>query len=101
MNGPADALVRMRINRRVKTEANGAWMRSELEKGEVNGRLSCPNERCGAAVGRYDWKGIRCACGGWVTPGLSLQRARVDEEVRRRPGTSSEHGGAGAGAMGV
>jgi dual specificity phosphatase 12 len=59
-------------------------MRSELEKGELNGRLNCPNERCGAAVGRYDWKGIRCACGGWVTPGLSLQRARVDEEVRRK-----------------
>ncbi|QPG98495.1 hypothetical protein C2857_007666 [Epichloe festucae Fl1] len=75
-----------------------SWMRSELERGELNGRLSCPNERCGAAVGRYDWKGIRCACGGWVTPGLSLQRARVDEEVRRRPGTSREHGGAGAGA---
>ncbi|GAB0133352.1 hypothetical protein EsDP_00001764 [Epichloe bromicola] len=75
-----------------------SWMRSELERGELNGRLSCPNERCGAAVGRYDWKGIRCACGGWVTPGLSLQRARVDAEVRRRPGTSSEHGGAGAGA---
>ncbi|KAK2592644.1 tyrosine protein phosphatase yvh1 [Conoideocrella luteorostrata] len=64
-----------------------SWMRSELEKGELNGRFSCPNERCGAAVGRYDWKGIRCACGGWVTPGLSLQRARVDEEARRKPGS--------------
>ena len=63
-----------------------SWMRTELERGELNGRLSCPNERCGAAVGRYDWKGIRCACGGWVTPGLSLQRARVDEEVRRKDG---------------
>lgn len=60
-----------------------SWMRGELEKGAISGRLSCPNERCGAGVGRYDWKGIRCACGGWVTPGLSLQRARVDEELRR------------------
>ncbi|PNY30068.1 Tyrosine-protein phosphatase YVH1 [Tolypocladium capitatum] len=63
-----------------------SWMRGELERGELSGRLACPNERCGAGVGRYDWKGIRCACGGWVTPGLSLQRARVDEEVRRRVG---------------
>lgn len=62
------------------------WMRSELEKGQLNGRLSCPNQRCCAAVGRYDWKGIRCACGGWVTPGLSLQRARVDEERKPRAG---------------
>ncbi|KAG5979368.1 hypothetical protein E4U55_005246 [Claviceps digitariae] len=77
-----------------------SWMRHELEKGQINGRLSCPNERCGAAVGRYDWKGIRCACGGWVTPGLSLQRARVDEEVRRKtkPGGSGHGRGAGGGA---
>lgn len=59
------------------------WMRPELEKGSLNGRLLCPNARCGAGVGRYDWKGFRCSCGAWVTPGLSLQRARVDEEVRR------------------
>ncbi|KAG5912795.1 hypothetical protein E4U42_001825, partial [Claviceps africana] len=77
-----------------------SWMRRELEKGQLHGRLGCPNERCGAAVGRYDWKGIRCACGGWVTPGLSLQRARVDEEVRRktRPGSGNPGRGAGAGA---
>ncbi|KAJ6440643.1 dual specificity phosphatase, subgroup, catalytic domain-containingprotein [Purpureocillium lavendulum] len=72
-----------------------SWMRGELERGELNGRLLCPNERCGAAVGRYDWKGIRCACGDWVTPGLSLQRARVDEEVKRAPGPLA---GAAAGA---
>ncbi|RDA89731.1 hypothetical protein CP533_6854 [Ophiocordyceps camponoti-saundersi (nom. inval.)] len=57
-----------------------SWMRGELERGRLDGRLVCPNERCGTVVGRYDWKGLRCACGGWVTPGLSLQRARVDEE---------------------
>ncbi|PHH71333.1 hypothetical protein CDD80_5352 [Ophiocordyceps camponoti-rufipedis] len=57
-----------------------SWMRTELEKGLLAGRLTCPNDRCGTVVGRYDWKGLRCACGGWVTPGLSLQRARVDEE---------------------
>lgn len=74
-----------------------SWMRSELEKGEINGRLSCPNQRCGAAVGRYDWKGIRCACGGWVIPGLSLQRARVDEEVRRKPGVAVGQGPGQAG----
>ncbi|PHH60702.1 hypothetical protein CDD81_1320 [Ophiocordyceps australis] len=55
-----------------------SWMRAELEKGQLKGRLACPNQRCGAAVGRYDWKGIRCACGAWITPGLSLQRAKVD-----------------------
>ncbi|KAJ0346265.1 hypothetical protein COL154_008423 [Colletotrichum chrysophilum] len=56
-----------------------SWMREELEKGALEGRLCCPNGKCGAAVGRYSWRGFRCSCGGWVTPGFSLQRARVDE----------------------
>ncbi|PFH58478.1 hypothetical protein XA68_13620 [Ophiocordyceps unilateralis] len=68
-----------------------SWMRGELERGQLGGRLVCPNERCGTVVGRYDWKGLRCACGGWVTPGLSLQRARVDEE-RSRTGEASKMG---------
>lgn len=56
-----------------------SWMRPELEQGTLNGRLNCPNGRCGAAVGRYDWKGFKCTCGAWLTPAFSLQRARVDE----------------------
>ncbi|KAF4122038.1 dual specificity phosphatase 12 [Geosmithia morbida] len=59
------------------------WMRPELEKGQLNGRLLCPNEKCAAAVGRYDWKGFKCSCAAWVTPAFSLQRARVDDVVAR------------------
>ncbi|KAK5989489.1 Tyrosine-protein phosphatase YVH1-like protein [Cladobotryum mycophilum] len=73
-----------------------SWMRTELEKGEMSGRLSCPHARCGAGVGRYDWKGFRCTCGEWVTPGFSLQRARVDEEVRRAAPAVMSGGGARA-----
>ncbi|TDZ58559.1 Tyrosine-protein phosphatase YVH1 [Colletotrichum trifolii] len=62
------------------------WMREELEKGTLEGRLSCPNAKCGAAVGRYSWRGFRCSCGGWVTPGFSLQRARVDEVAAKVTG---------------
>ncbi|KAL7943970.1 tyrosine protein phosphatase [Trichoderma barbatum] len=60
-----------------------SWMRAELEKGELSGRLSCPNPKCGAGVGRYDWKGFRCSCGSRQDPAFSLQKARVDEEVSR------------------
>lgn len=70
------------------------WMRGELEKGELNGRLLCPNARCGAGVGRYDWKGFKCSCGAWVTPAFSLQRGRVDDVVVR-----SAAGGGGAGGI--
>lgn len=58
-----------------------SWMRQELEKGELSGRLTCPNPRCGAGVGRYDWKGFKCSCDAWVTPAFSLQKARVDDVV--------------------
>ncbi|RBR26429.1 uncharacterized protein FIESC28_00723 [Fusarium coffeatum] len=65
-----------------------SWMRGVLEQGELNGRILCPNEKCGAGVGRYDWKGFRCSCGGWVTPAFSLQKARVDTEIKRPTGQS-------------
>ncbi|UKZ78563.1 hypothetical protein TrVFT333_006309 [Trichoderma virens FT-333] len=60
-----------------------SWMRAELEKGELSGRLSCPNTKCGAGVGRYDWKGFPCSCGSREDPAFSLQKARVDEELSR------------------
>lgn len=63
-----------------------SWMRSVLEQGELNGRLLCPNPKCSAGVGRYDWKGFKCSCGGWVTPAFSLQRAKVDDVVKRPVG---------------
>ncbi|CCF40936.1 nitrogen starvation-induced protein phosphatase, partial [Colletotrichum higginsianum] len=66
------------------------WMREELEKGALEGRLCCPNSKCGAAVGRYSWRGFRCSCGGWVTPGFSLQKGR----------TGGGGGGGGGGARG-
>ncbi|KAF3074101.1 Tyrosine-protein phosphatase YVH1 [Trichoderma lentiforme] len=62
-----------------------SWMRAELEKGELSGRLSCPNTKCGAGVGRYDWKGFPCSCGSREDPAFSLQKARVDEELSRAP----------------
>jgi len=37
-----------------------AWM-SALKLGEVAGRLDCPNVRCGAKLGSWDWAGMQCA----------------------------------------
>ncbi|KAJ6261319.1 Tyrosine-protein phosphatase [Drechslerella dactyloides] len=58
------------------------WMRPELEKGLMEGKLECP--KCNAKVGSYAWHGIKCTCGRWVVPAISLARSRVDE-VRPRP----------------
>jgi dual specificity phosphatase 12 len=77
-----------------------SWMRDELGKAQLNGRLQCPNPRCGAGVGRYDWKGFKCTCGGWVTPAFSLQKGRVDEVMKRDVGGSGGRGGGGGGGGG-
>lgn len=54
------------------------WMRSELEQGKLEGRLECPNQKCGTNVGKYAWQGLKCTCGKWVSPGISLARGRLD-----------------------
>ncbi|KAK0649606.1 protein-tyrosine phosphatase-like protein [Cercophora newfieldiana] len=56
-----------------------SWMRLTLEAGELEGRLACPNAKCGASVGRYAWQGFKCSCGDWVAPAISLQKSKVDE----------------------
>jgi len=61
-------------------------MRPELEKEQLDGRLECPNPKCSAQVGRYAWQGMKCSCCVWVCPAFSLQKARVDEVVRKVDG---------------
>ncbi|KAF8474902.1 protein-tyrosine phosphatase-like protein, partial [Kalaharituber pfeilii] len=53
------------------------WMKPELSKGTVSGKLECP--KCKARVGSYAWQGLKCSCGGWVVPGISVARGKVDE----------------------
>ena len=56
-----------------------SWMRPELEKGLLSGRLECPNQKCEQNVGKYAWQGMKCTCGEWVVPAISIARGRVDE----------------------
>ena len=62
-----------------------SWMKPVLEAGELDGRLVCPNAKCGASIGRYAWQGFKCSCGEWVCPAFSLQRSKVDEITVRKP----------------
>lgn len=69
-------------------------MKPELEKGQLEGRLECP--KCSSNVGKYAWQGMKCSCGAWMVPAISLARAKVDEVkskkgvgetgIRRGPG---------------
>ncbi|KIJ62136.1 hypothetical protein HYDPIDRAFT_30689 [Hydnomerulius pinastri MD-312] len=57
------------------------WMEPYLEGGQLAGKLVCPNNKCGAKIGNYDWAGVCCGCKAWVTPGFCIHRSKVDEIV--------------------
>ena len=77
-----------------------SWMKPVLAEGQLDGRLSCPNPKCGANIGKFAWQGMRCSCGGWVTPGFAVTRGKVDETVvTRRGSTTNGEAGPGGGAV--
>lgn len=74
------------------------WMESFLENGDMEGKIVCPNKKCGAKLGNYDWAGVCCSCKEWVVPvsllptkqlprpltvcqGFCIARSKVDEIV--------------------
>ncbi|KAI9463024.1 hypothetical protein F5148DRAFT_1276528 [Russula earlei] len=57
------------------------WMEFFLEDGKLAGKITCPNKKCGAKLGNYDWAGSRCNCKAWVVPGFCIHRSKVDEIV--------------------
>lgn len=44
------------------------WMEPFLESGNMAGKITCPNKKCGAKLGNYDWAGVCCSCKEWVVP---------------------------------
>ncbi|KAF9225740.1 hypothetical protein BS17DRAFT_777609 [Gyrodon lividus] len=57
------------------------WMEPMLASGALAGKIACPNKKCGAKIGNYDWAGVCCGCKEWVTPGFCIHRSKVDEIV--------------------
>ncbi|KAF9471900.1 hypothetical protein BDN70DRAFT_938587 [Pholiota conissans] len=57
------------------------WMDHFLTDGQLAGKIICPNKKCGAKLGNYDWAGQCCGCKEWVTPGFCINRSKVDEVV--------------------
>ncbi|EGG01571.1 uncharacterized protein MELLADRAFT_117771 [Melampsora larici-populina 98AG31] len=56
-----------------------SWMSKVLEKGESMGKIVCPNLKCNSKLGCFDWAGVQCSCGAWITPGFQISRSKVDE----------------------
>lgn len=53
-----------------------SWMLPLLE-GIIEGKLSCP--KCKGRLGSFNWAGMQCSCGKWVTPAFQIHKNRVDE----------------------
>ncbi|KAF1859104.1 hypothetical protein Lal_00000930 [Lupinus albus] len=51
------------------------WMKA-VEEGALEGKLSCT--QCDARLGYFNWTGIQCSCGSWITPAFQLHKGRVD-----------------------
>lgn len=76
-----------------------SWMSPILETGVLAGKITCPNKKCGAKLGNFDWAGTRasfplpfspCVCRE-LTRGLPsfAQNARVERgSARALPSTS-------------
>ncbi|KAK8570799.1 hypothetical protein V6N13_103202 [Hibiscus sabdariffa] len=51
------------------------WM-TIVEEGGIEGKLSCAH--CDNRLGYFNWSGIQCSCGSWITPAFQLHKSRVD-----------------------
>ena len=79
-----------------------SWMKGAFSEGQLEGRLICPNKKCGQNVGKFAWQGLRCSCGKWVTPGFGVARGKVDEVTASAlgdAGRDSSMGSAGGGPL--
>lgn len=65
------------------------WMLPLLE-GTVDGKLPCP--KCNGRLGSFNWAGMQCSCGKWVTPAFQIHKNRVDEILNNyvRPAAGSK-----------
>lgn len=59
------------------------WMGPLLVSGAVEGKLGCPG--CDARLGAFNWSGLQCSCGRWVTPGFVLHSRSVDIDAACGP----------------
>ena len=57
-------------------EGKVPWL--DVQLNELKGTVMCPNQKCKAKIGTYNWTGQQCSCGHWVCPALQLQQAKMD-----------------------
>ena len=43
---------------------------------QTEGKLQCPF--CSCKLGYWNWAGIQCSCGDWITPGFQFHCSKTD-----------------------
>ena len=51
------------------------WIESSV-LGSSQGKLTCP--KCRGRLGSYNWAGLQCSCGQWITPAFQIHKTRID-----------------------
>lgn len=67
----------------LSTPASSDITTTNSDEAPLSGRLTCPNSKCEANVGKFAWQGLQCSCGKWVVPAIGVARARVDVTERK------------------
>ena len=55
-----------------------SWMKGieDGNGGKTRGKLCY--QQCETKNGAFDWEGIQCSCGAWVSPAFQIQRSKTD-----------------------
>jgi len=51
-----------------------------VDEPKTEGKFKCP--KCNARVGHWNWSGLQCSCGSWVTPAFQITSSKVDLKIR-------------------
>ena len=51
------------------------WMENSVV-GSSQGKLTCP--KCRARLGSFNWSGLQCSCGQWITPAFQIHKTKID-----------------------
>lgn len=75
VNGNQAAATRLESCSSYFLEETQPWMDDDAL---AEGKIRCPNLKCQARIGSFDWAGSQCSCGTWVTPSIKLTKSRID-----------------------
>lgn len=72
----------MRAALKAHDDAAASGTATEAGAEGIEGKLTCPNAKCGGRLGSFNWSGSQCSCGSWVVPAIQVVASKVDRKGR-------------------